>query len=314
MEDKNIYENPREVISEALLELGEKNPDVVYVSCDSSLGASGGPFNEKYPERHFEFGIQEQSAMGHAAGMALNGKVPMITAYVPFITCRCFEQIRDDVCKTELNVNIMGNNCGFSVSALGPTHVVLEDVGILSSIPNITIVSPADGPEYRKALQKIVELDGPVYFRVHRQEAKRINARDAEFVIGKGKVLRKGSDITIIAVSSTVSRSLDAAQILEAKDIDAEVINMHTIKPIDKELILKSSAKTKKVVTVEEHNIINGLGSAVSNILSTNNPVKLKKIGVNDVFAKVGEYEEVMEYYGLTSPKIAESIRNFINL
>ncbi|MGM0368195.1 MAG: transketolase family protein [Actinomycetota bacterium] len=314
MEHENIYENPRKVVSEALLELGEKNPDVVYVSCDSSLGASGGPFNQKYPERHFEFGIQEQSAMSHAAGMALTGRIPFIAAYVPFITCRCFEQIRDDVCKTELNVNIMGNNCGFSVSALGPTHVVLEDVGILSSIPNITIVSPADGPEYRKALQKIVELDGPVYFRVHRQEAKRINARDAEFVIGKGKVLREGSDITIIAVSSTVSRSLDAAQILEAKDIDAEVINMHTIKPIDKELILKSSAKTKKVVTVEEHNIINGLGSAVSNILSTNNPVKLKKIGVNDVFAKVGEYEEVMEYYGLTPPKIAESIRNFINL
>ncbi len=313
MEDKNIYENPREVISDALLELGEKNPDIVYVSCDSSLGASGGPFNEKYPERHFEFGIQEQSAMGHAAGMALNGKIPIITAYVPFITCRCFEQIRDDVCKTELNVNIMGNNCGFSVSALGPTHVVLEDVGIIRSLPNITIVSPADGPEYRKALHEIVKLEGPVYFRVHRQKVKRLNGEDTDFEIGKGKVLKSGKDVTLIAVSSTVSRSLDAAKLLQDENIDAEVINMHTLKPIDEDLIIKSSTKTKKVVTVEEHNIVNGLGSAVSDVLSAKNPVMLKKIGVNDVFAKVGEYEEVMDYYGLTPEKIANSIKDFVN-
>jgi len=310
---KAVYENPRKVIADALVELGKKDSRVVYVSCDSSLGASGGPFNQNFPERHFEFGIQEQNGMGEAAGLAVSGKIPFIAAYVPFVAFRCFEQIRDDVCKTKLNVNIMGNNCGFSVGPLGPTHVVLEDVGVIGSVPNITIISPADGPQYREAIFKASQIDGPVYLRVHRQKARRINPDGYSLKVGKGDVVLKGNDLTIIAASTMVANSLDAARILEAEGIRAEVINMSTLKPIDSELVLESSARTKKVVTVEEHSIVNGLGSMVANVLSAGGPVPLKKIGINDIFAVVGEYDQLINYYGLTGQKIADSIKDFLN-
>lgn len=311
---KEIFDNPRKIFSDTLVELGKENENIVFISCDSSLGAGGGKFNQAFPERHFEFGIQEQNAMGEAAGMSISGKIPFIAAYVPFIAFRCFEQIRDDVCKTRLNVNIVGNNCGLSVSPLGPTHVIVEDVGVIRSLPNITIISPADGPEYRKAVISAVNIDGPVYLRIHRQKTKRINPDDYKFEVGKGSVLRKGSDVTVIATSTMVSRSLEAAEILKSEGIDAEVINIHTLKPIDKNILLESSSKTKKVVTVEEHSIVNGLGSAVADVLIKENPVKMDMIGIRDTFAVVGQYEELLDYYGLTGPKIAESIKSFLRL
>lgn len=308
-----IYDDPRKVIASALVELGENNKNITYISCDSSKGASGDPFRQKFPGRHFEFGIAEQSSMGTAAGMATTGKIPFITAYTPFITMRCFEQIRDDICKTNLNVNIIGNNCGFSVSTLGPTHTVLEDAAILKALPNMTVISPADGPEYREAVIAAAGIDGPVYIRAHRQKTKRLNREDYKISIGKGVMLRKGKDITIISNSTMVSKSLEAAEILESIGIDAEVINMHTLKPIDSDIILKSSGKTKKVVTVEEHSIIGGLGSSVADVLIKNNPVKMEMIGIDDLFAIVGKYDELLDYYGLTPEKITERIKNFIN-
>ncbi|MGM0365896.1 MAG: transketolase family protein [Actinomycetota bacterium] len=311
--EKTIYENPRKIIADALMELGKKDSRVVYVSCDSSLGASGGPFSQNFPERHFEFGIQEQNGMGEAAGLAASGKIPFIAAYVPFVAFRCFEQIRDDVCKTGLNVNIMGNNCGFSVGPLGPTHVVIEDVGVIGSVPNVTIISPADGPQYREAIFKAAQIEGPVYLRVHRQKARRINDDNYTLRVGKGDVLLEGNDLTLIASSTMVANSMDAALLLKARGINAEVINISTIKPIDRELILESSAKTGKVATVEEHSIVNGLGSTVANVLSTSGPVFLNKIGIGDSFAVVGEYEELIEYYGLTGEKIAQKIEDFLN-
>ena len=310
--NNNIFDDPRKVIASALVELGKINKNITYISCDSSLGASGDPFRKNFPERHFEFGIQEASSMGTAAGMAISGKIPFITAYVPFITYRCFEQIRDDVCKTNLNVNIMGNNCGLSVSPLGPTHVILEDAAVLKALPNITIISPADGPEYKQAVFAAAQLNSPVYLRIHRQKTKRLNSEGCKFEIGKGSVLRKGSDVTIIANSTMVAKSLEAAEILQRGKIDAEVINMYTLKPIDSDIILKSSSKTKKVVTVEEHSIVGGLGSSVSDILIKDNPVKLKMIGIEDKFAVVGQYYELLDYYGLTGPKIASTIENFL--
>jgi len=310
--NEEIIEDPRKIFSEALIELGIKNPDILYISCDSSLGASGAEFNMRFPERHFEFGIQEQNAMGEAAGFALSGKIPFIAAYVPFITFRCFEQIRDDVCKTNLNVNIMGNNCGFSTSALGPTHVILEDVSIMRSLPNMTIISPCDGPEYYQAVFAAAELDKPVYIRIHRQKIKRLHYEGYIFKIGKGEILKKGSDITVIACSTMVHKVLEAAALLAQKGMDCEVVNISTIKPIDKDLILSSSSKTKKVVTVEEHSIVNGLGSAVADVLSKENPVKIHMIGIDDFFAVVGQYNEVLDYYGLTGLKIAQRIENFI--
>ena len=301
------------MISNALVELGAKNSNVLYISCDSSLGASGGEFNKRFPERHFEFGIAEQNAMGEAAGFAVSGKIPFIAAYVPFITFRCFEQIRDDVCKTNLNVNIMGNNCGFSVSALGPTHVILEDVAIMRSIPNITIISPCDGLEYYQAVFAAAETEGPVYIRIHRQKVKRVNPENYRMTVGKANTIRDGSDVSIITCSSMVPKTLEAAQILADKGIDADVINMSTLKPVDREAILESSLKTRRIVTVEEHNIVNGLGTAVADVLIKENPVKMKMIGIQDLFAVVGDYDEVIDYYGLTGPKIAVQVEEFLN-
>ncbi len=307
-----VIEDPRKRFSDALVELGAKNSNVIYVSCDSSLGASGAEFNKRYPERHFEFGIAEQNAMGEAAGFATCGKIPFIAAYVPFVTLRCFEQIRDDLCKPKLSVKIMGNNCGFSVSALGPTHTVLEDVSVMRSLPNMTILSPCDGPEYYQAAFAAAEIDGPVYIRIHRTKTKKIHGDDFRLKVGRGEILREGTDITLIACSTMVANALEASSILENKGISAEVINMSTIKPVDRELILASSSKTKKVATVEEHSIVNGLGTAVADVLIKENPVKMKMIGINDLFATVGDYGEMIEYYGLSPAGIAASIEEFL--
>jgi len=307
------YDDPREVFGSTLVDLGKDNENIVFISCDSSLGAGAGPFNKAFPNRHFEFGIQEQNAIGGAAGMSVLGKIPFIAAYVPFVTLRCFEQIRDDLCKTKLNVNIIGTNSGLAVGIAGPTHTVLEDIGALRTLPNITIIAPSDGPEYRKAIIAASNIEGPVYMRLGRQKIRRINKEDYEFKIGKGNILRKGNDITVIATSTMVSRALDAADILHDRQIELEVINIHTLKPIDREIILESSIKTKKVITVEEHSIINGLGSAVADILIEENPVKMKMIGINDLFTVIGEYDELLDYYGLTAPKIAVKIQDFLN-
>lgn len=309
-----IYDDPRKMFSKALVDLGAKNKDVLYISCDSSLGAGGGEFNKKYPERHFEFGIAEQNAMGEAAGFATCGKIPFIAAYMPFVAFRCFEQLRDDVCKTKLNVKVIGNNCGFSVSALGATHTVLEDMSVIRSLPNITIFSPCDGPEYYQAIFSAAEIDGPVFIRIHREKAKRIHHdENYKFICGKGEVLKSGKDITAVTCSSMVDPTLEAAAILGEKGINVEVLNMSTIKPIDEELILSSASKTKKVVSVEEHSVVNGLGSAVADVLIKKNPLKMKMIGINDEFAPNGGYKDIVDYYGLTKDRIADSIKDFIN-
>ncbi len=313
--DKNtppVYDDARKFFSDALADLGQKNRDVLYISCDSSLGASGAEFNKRFAQRHFEFGIAEQNAMGEAAGFAISGKIPFIAAYLPFVTFRCFEQIRDDVCKTNLNVNIMGNNCGFSVSALGATHTVLEDIAVMRALPNLTIFSPCDGPEYYQAVFAAAQISGPVFIRVHRQKARRIHKDNFKFEPGKGEILRQGSDVTLVSFSSMIANTLDAADMLSAKGIDAEVLNISTLKPIDRQLILASSNRTKKVVTVEEHSVVGGLGGAVAEVLVSENPVRMKMIGINDLFAVVGDYNELIDYYGLSPEKIAGAVIDFL--
>lgn len=307
-----VYDDARKFFANALADLGEKNKDVLYISCDSSLGASGAEFNKRFPGRHFEFGIAEQNSMGEAAGFAISGKIPFIAAYLPFVAYRCFEQVRDDVCKTNLNVNIMGNNCGFSVSALGATHTVLEDIAVMRSLPNLTIFSPCDGPEYYQSAFAAAQINGPVFIRIHRVKARRIHKDGFKFEPGKGEILRQGSDITLVSCSSMVSNTLDAADILSAKGIDAEVINITTLKPIDSQLICQSSLKTKKVVTVEEHSVVGGLGGAVAEVLIRENPVRMKMIGINDLFAVVGDYGQLIDYYGLSPEKIADSVIDFL--
>ncbi|MDD5660208.1 MAG: transketolase C-terminal domain-containing protein [Actinomycetota bacterium] len=309
----DTYDDARKILAEALVKLGKNNKDVVYVSLDSSAGAFGSSFKKIFPERHFEFGIAEQNGMGEAAGMAISGKIPIIAAYVPFVSYRPFEQIRDDVCKTKLNVIIIGNNSGFSVSALGPTHTVLEEVGVLRSLPNMTIICPADGVEYEQVLEVASKIKCPTYIRVTRIKSKRIFDNDHKLIFGKADVLREGVDVTLIATGTMVSRSLEAACELEKKNINAEVISMSTIKPLDEKAIIKSAAKTGKVVSVEEHSIYNGLGSAIAEVLVKNCPAKMKFIGTADEYAPVGTYDELMDFYNLTPQKIAAQVMEFYN-
>lgn len=306
-----IYEDARKILAEALVELANKNSDIVYISMDSSAGAFGDPFHKAFPERHFEFGIAEQNALGEAAGMAISGKIPVVAAYVPFATYRPFEQIRDDMCKTKLNTIIVGNNSGFSVSALGPTHTILEEVGVFRALPNMTIICPADGIEYGQVLEVASKISCPTYIRVSRIKTKRVFNESHKLVFGKADIVRQGSSITLVATGTMVSKSVEAASELEKKGVDAEVISMSTIKPLDEEAIIKSAKKTGKVVTIEEHSIYNGLGSAVAEALVRNYPVRMKFIGTSDEYAPVGTYDELLEYYSLTSQKIAVQVLSF---
>lgn len=310
-ENSEIYDDARKIITDALLEMGTSNNNVVFISMDSSAGACGTSFKKAFPQRHFEFGIAEQNGIGEAAGLAISGKIPVIAAYVPFTTYRPFEQIRDDLCKTRLNSIILGNNSGFSVSALGPTHTILEEVGIFRALPNMTIICPADGTEYRQVLEVASKINNPTYIRISRIKSKRIFGEEHKLVFGKADVVKTGEDITLIATGTMVSKSLEAAYELEGCGIKAEVISMSTIKPIDEEAIITSAVKTGKVVTIEEHSIFNGLGSAVAEVLSKKCPTKMKFIGTPDEYAPVGTYEELIDYYGLTSAKIAQSIMDF---
>lgn len=310
---ENIVDYPKKIFGEVLVYLGEKNKNIVYISCDTSLGSGAQEFKNTFPERHIEFGIQEQNAITQAAGLAFSGKIPIISAHTSFIVLKCIEQIRDDLCKTNVNAIIVGRDFGLFHSTCGPTHTVLEDIGLIRTLPNITIIAPADGPEYRQALIAAPEIEGPVYIRLSRHPAKRINNDNYKFIVGRGNRLREGNDITIISTSTMVSRSLEAAEILENKGLKSDVINIHTLKPIDRDLILESSTKTKKVVTIEEHSIIGGLGSAVAEVLIKEYPVKMEMIGTNDCFVTIGQsYEELLEYYGFTGPRLAFRIEDFL--
>ncbi|MEI7616299.1 MAG: transketolase C-terminal domain-containing protein [Actinomycetota bacterium] len=309
--NSEVYDDARKIVADSLLELGSSNKKIVFVSMDSSAGACGGPFRKAFPQRHFEFGIAEQNGIGEAAGLSISGKIPVIAAYVPFAAYRPFEQIRDDLCKTNLNAIILGNNSGFSVSSLGPTHTILEEVGVLRALPNMTIICPADGIEYGQVLKVASEINSPTYIRVSRIKAKRVFAEDHKLIFGKADVIREGDNITLIASGTMVSKALEAASKMESMGIRAEVISMSTIKPLDEEAVISSAAKTGKVVTIEEHSIYNGLGTAVSEVLSKKCPTRMKFIGTPDEYAPVGSYEELIDYYGLTSEKIAQSILEF---
>jgi transketolase len=307
------FDEPKKVFSKTLVELGKKDERVVFISCDTSLGTGANEFKTEFPKRHFDFGIAEQNAVSHAAGMAVEGKIPFIGAHAPFISIKVLEQIRNDLCKTQLHAILVGRDFGFQGPNGGPTHMVFEEVGVLRTIPGITIIAPCDGPEYRKAMIAAYNFEGPVYIRMSRIKAKRINKEDYNFKIGKGVILKEGRDITLFATSTLVSNTLDAAWNLQKKGISAEVINMHTLKPIDSDIILKSCSKTGHAVTIEEHSVINGLGSAVAEVLIKNNPVKMKMIGIEDHFSIVGaNYEELIDYYGFTPEKLSLKIEEYL--
>ena len=302
----------RESYGNALVALGEKHDNVVVLDADLAAATKTGTFKKAFPDRHIDCGIAECNMVGIAAGMATTGKVPCVSTFAMFAAGRAFEQVRNSVGYPHLNVKIGATHAGISVGEDGATHQCNEDIALMRSIPGMVIVNPSDDIEAKAAVEAAYEHVGPVYLRFGRLAAPVINSNpDYKFELGKGVTLREGKDLTIIATGLCVSASLEAAEKLAAEGIDAKVINIHTIKPLDEELVVAAAKETGKVVTVEEHSIIGGLGSAVAECLGEKAPTPMLRIGVKDVFGESGPAVKLLEKYGLDAQGIYESIKAF---
>ncbi len=298
---------------EGLREIGRKNNNVVGLGADITNSVCMNYFSDEFPERYFSFGIAEQNIVGAAAGMALNGKIPFFASYGVFAVMRTLDQIRVSVCYNNLPVKICGAHAGISVGPDGATHQALEDIACMRVMPNMTVLSPCDATQTKLAIIAAVEqVNGPVYIRFGREAVPDFTSENMPFEVGKGQLLKKGNDITLIATGHTVWEALDAAYKLEEKNINARVINLHTIKPIDKKIIIEAAKETNKIITIEEHQIIGGLGSAVAEVLVNEYPVKMKMIGINDKFGESGTPDELMSKYGLKSDNIIKTVFDFI--
>lgn len=303
----------RESYGNALVALGEKYDNLVVLDADLAEATKTGIFRKAFPERHIDCGIAESNMVGIAAGIASTGKVPFCSSFAMFAAGRAFEQVRNSVGYPHLNVKIGATHAGISVGEDGASHQCNEDIALMRTIPGMTIINPSDDVEAKAAVEAAYKMDGPVYLRFGRLAVPVINDRpDYKFEIGKGVVLKEGKDLTIIATGLEVNESLEAAKKLAEDGIDAEVINIHTIKPIDADLIVKSASKTGKVVTVEEHSVIGGLGGAVAEVLSEKCPTKMLRIGVKDTFGESGPAVKLLEKYELDAAGIYKQIKAFI--
>ena len=304
----------RESFGEALCELAKENDRIVVLDADLAGATKTITFQKAFPQRHFDCGIAEANMTGIAAGFASCGKVPFISSFAMFAAGRNYEQVRNSIGYPQLNVKIGATHAGITVGEDGATHQCLEDLALMREIPGMVVINPSDDVEAKAAVRAAYEHVGPVYLRFGRLAVPVINDHeDYHFEIGKGIVLREGTDVTILATGLEVNESLLAAELLEKDGICAEVINIHTIKPLDRELILASVAKTKKVVTVEEHSIIGGLGSAVSELLSEELPTKVLRIGVNDRFGESGPAVELLKKYELDGEGIYRKVKAFVS-
>ena len=303
----------RESYGNALVALGEKYDNLVVLDADLAEATKTGIFKKAYPDRHIDCGIAESNMVGIAAGLASTGKVPFCSSFAMFAAGRAFEQVRNSVGYPHLNVKIGATHAGISVGEDGASHQCNEDIALMRTIPGMTIINPSDDVEAKAAVEAAYKMDGPVYLRFGRLAVPVINDNaDYKFEIGKGVVLKEGKDITIIATGLEVNESLEAAKKLAEDGIDAEVINIHTIKPIDADLIVKSASKTGKVVTVEEHSVIGGLGGAVAEVLSEKCPTKMLRIGVKDTFGESGPAVKLLEKYELDAAGIYKQIKEFM--
>ena len=294
----------------ALVELGKEHEELVVLDADLAGSTQTGVFGKAFPERHINCGIAEANMTGVAAGLAASGKIPFMSSFAMFATARNFEQIRNSIGYPQLNVKIAASHAGISVGEDGATHQCLEDMALMRQIPGMVVLNPADDVEARAAVKAAFEYVGPVYIRLGRLAVPVLNDEENyKFEIGKGVVLKEGTDVTIFATGLEVYETVLAAEMLEKDGISAEVVNIHTIKPIDKELVIASATKTGKVVTVEEHFTIGGLGSAVCEVLSENAPTKVLRIGVDDVFGESGPANKVAEHLGFTASKLAEELK-----
>ena len=303
----------RDSYGNALASLGREHENLVVLDADLAAATKTGIFKKEFPERHIDCGIAEANMIGIAAGLASTGKVPFCSSFAMFAAGRTFEQIRNSVGYPHLNVKIGATHAGISVGEDGATHQCNEDIALMRIIPGMTIINPSDDIEAKAAVKAAYEMEGPVYLRFGRLAVPVINDReDYKFEIGKGVVLKEGRDLTIIATGLEVAESLAAAEKLEAEGISVEVINMHTIKPLDVDLVVRSAAKTGKVVTVEEHSIIGGLGSAVAEVIAEKQPAKLLRIGVEDRFGESGPALKLLEKYELDAAGIYKKVKAFL--
>ena len=302
----------RDIYVDLLLKYAEKYDNLVIVEADLMKASKTTPFFEKYPNRAINVGVAEANMIGVAAGLANMGKIPFTHTFTPFATRRVFDQVTLSVAYAQLNVKMVGSDPGIMAQLNGGTHMSLEDVGLMRNLPTMTVFEPVDGVQLAAMFPQIIEHNGPVYIRLLRQEFDPIFADDQKFELGKATPIIEGTDVSIFATGIMVKEALDAQKILAEQGISASVINIHTIKPIDKEAIIKEAKKTKAVVTAENHNIINGLGSAVAEVLVENCPTVMKRVGVMDHFGEVGKKDFLMEKFGLKAKNIVEACKRVV--
>ena len=304
----------RESYGNMLKELGEIHEDIVVLDADLAGATKTSIFKKAFPNRHIDCGIAEANMAGIAAGLAACGKVPFMSSFAMFASGRAYEQVRNSIGYPHLNVKIGASHAGISVGEDGATHQCIEDIALMREIPGMVVINPCDDIEARAAVKAAYEYKGPVYLRFGRLAIPVINdINNYSFEIGRGITLKEGSDITVVATGLCVCEALNAAKILSSRGIDAEVINIHTIKPLDKELIIRSAKKTGLVATIEEHSVIGGLGSAVSEVLSEELPTRVIRIGINDTFGESGPALELIKKYGLDADSIADRISGIFN-
>lgn len=306
--DENIKKATRQSYGEALLELGKENKNIVVFDADLSTATKTNIFAKEFPERFYDMGIAEQNMISTAAGMSTCGKIPYASTFAVFAAGRAYDQIRNSVCYPKLNVKICATHAGVTVGEDGATHQMIEDISLMRTLPNMTVLSTSDDVQTKWAVKEISKINGPVYLRLSRLATPIIYGENQKFEIGKAVQIGEGTDATIFATGVTVSEAIMAQEILENKGIKVRVVDIHTVKPIDKDMVIKCAKETKKLISVEDHNVIGGLGSAISEVLTEEYPVKLVRMGINDTFGKSGKAIELMQYFGITAENIVEKV------
>ena len=306
--DLNIRKATRESYGEALLELGKENKNVVVFDADLSSATKTSIFAKEFPERFFDMGIAEQNMMSTAAGMSTCGKIPYVSTFAVFAAGRAYDQIRNSICYPNLNVKICATHAGITVGEDGATHQMIEDISLMRTVPNMTVISTSDDTQTKWAVKEISKIQGPVYLRLARLATPKIYEENQKFEIGKAVQIGDGIDATIFATGVTVAEALKAQEILKEKGIEIRVVDIHTIKPIDKEMIIKCAKETKRLISIEDHSIIGGIGSAISEVLTEEYPVKLERMGIKDTFGKSGKAEQLMQYFGITAKDLEEKL------
>ena len=306
--DENIKIATRQSYGEALLELGKENENIVVLDADLSTATKTSLFAKEFPNRFFDMGIAEQNMITTAAGMATCGKIPYASTFAVFAAGRAYDQIRNSICYPKLNVKICATHAGITVGEDGATHQMIEDISLMRTLPNMTVISTSDDMQTKWAVKEISKINGPVYLRLSRLATPVIYDENQKFELGKAIQIGEGTDATIFATGVTVSEAIKVQEILKDKGVNVRVVDVHTIKPIDREMIIKSAKETKKLISIEDHNIIGGLGSAISEVLSDECPAKLVRLGIKDTFGKSGKATELMKYFGITAEDIVRQM------